>query len=268
MIILAIDDEEIALKGLMSSIEKAAPDAEVVGFRKSRQALEYAQEHPFDTVFLDIEMPGISGIDCARCLTELNPSVNIIFTTGYSDYAVQAFELHASGYIMKPITTTKVSLELEHLRHTDPQEEVEEECPLVIRAFGEFEVFFQGKPMAFKYRRSKELLAYLVDRQGAWCDNRQVMATLFRDPEGKESYYKQLRKDLVDTFESIGMPDLVMRRRGEICLLATEVTCDYFDWVSGKLDRSAFHGEYMSQYDWAHDTREALRSSLGTNEDD
>ena len=267
MRIIAIDDEDIALQGLVASIRKAAPDAQVEGFRKPKLALEYARTNPFDVAFLDIQMTGMTGMQLAEELIAINPSANLIFTTGYSQYAVEAFQLRASGYIIKPVTTAKVKQELDNLRFNDkPEEPKPVYSGLVIRAFGEFEVFYNGVPLAFKYRRSKELLAYLVDRKGAWCQNTQVMATLFKDPTGKESYYKQLRKDLADTLASIGQYQVLLRHRGEIGILASGVQCDYYDWMDGTADKSTFHGEYMSQYPWAQATRISLMSTVGVQD--
>ena len=66
MIILAVDDEKIALEGLMKSIREAEPGAEVVGFRKPSEALAYFKEHPCDVVFLDIQMRGVNGVNLAK----------------------------------------------------------------------------------------------------------------------------------------------------------------------------------------------------------
>ena len=260
MKIIAVDDEQIALDGLVKSIKKAAPNAQVLGFRKPRLALDHARQEGFDVAFLDIEMRGISGMDCAKELSAINPEGNIIFATGYNEYALDAFKLHASGYIIKPITPAKVAQELENLRFTQ-SETKEQDTRIHVRAFGEFEIFYQGKPLVFKYRRSKEMFAYLVDRKGAWCSNAQIMNILFDDPSDKASYFKQLRKDLNDTLSKIGAQDTLMHKRGELCVVADAMHCDYFDWLQGKEGADSFRGEYMSQYSWAESTLAALLAS-------
>ena len=117
MIILAVDDEKLALEGLLKSIREAEPGAEVVGFRKPSEAMEYFKEHTCDVVFLDIQMRGVNGVNLAKEMKLLRPQINVIFATGYLDYMGEAFSLHASGYIVKPITTIKVRAELDDLRH-------------------------------------------------------------------------------------------------------------------------------------------------------
>ena len=101
MTIIAVDDEEIALENLESAIHEAKPSAEVAAFDKSSAALAYASENKCEAAFLDINMGGISGIALAKKLKLANPEINIIFTTGYSEYALEAVRMHASGHILK-----------------------------------------------------------------------------------------------------------------------------------------------------------------------
>ena len=164
MKILAADDEKIALEGLENAIREAEPSAEVYGFGRAGEALEFFRENVCDIAFLDIQMRNISGIGLAKQLKVINPGLNIIFTTGYSEYMGDAFDMHASGYLLKPITSQKVRQELDNLRHPV------EEKPLhrvKICTFGNFEVFVGGNPLKFRYDLTKEMFAYLVDRCGA-----------------------------------------------------------------------------------------------------
>lgn len=73
-----------------------------------------------------------------------------------------------------------------------------------MQTFGNFEVYVDGKPLEFKYSRTKEMLAYLVDRQGALCTMAEIQAVLFEDEMGHESYIKSLRRDLQVTLDEAG----------------------------------------------------------------
>src|SRR5574344_1782305 len=117
MKILVADDEPVAVESLKERLRAVVPDAEIVGFLKSSQVIEYMRDNCCDIVFLDIEMRGKSGLDIARELKILQPKVNIIFVTGYLDYTMEAFTLHASGYLLKPATIEKVKNELDNLRN-------------------------------------------------------------------------------------------------------------------------------------------------------
>ena len=116
MRIIAVDDEELALDRLMTAIQQAAPGAELHGFFYPEDALAFLQGNGCDVAFLDVEMADVSGVELARQLKACNPDVNIIFATGFSHYRDAAFDLHASGYLTKPITADKVRKELAELR--------------------------------------------------------------------------------------------------------------------------------------------------------
>lgn len=253
MIILAVDDEKIALEGLVSVIQEAAPKAEIHGFRSAREALEFVETSPCDVAFLDIRLRGASGVELARQLKMRSADINIIFTTGYSEYSGEAFNLHASGYIMKPVTVEKIRQEMEDLRH--PVSPAGHER-LRVQAFGNFEVYVNDEPVQFRYSKTKELLAYLVDRNGALCSNRQLMAALWEETgSGKESYLQNIRKDMITTLREAGCIDALIRQPGKLGIQKKKLDCDYYDWLEGKPQAiNAYRGEYMSQYSWAEFT--------------
>ena len=253
MKIIAVDDEKIALQGLLSAIRQAAPHAEVYGFRYTGEAIEHMENDPCDVAFLDIEMKGMSGVEVAEKLKAINPDVNIIFATGFGSYRDVAFDLHASGYLIKPITEASVKRELENLRRP-----VSTPKRLQIRAFGNFEALFNQSPLRFKYQKTKELLAYLVDRKGAMCSAGEIMSVLF-DDDDHNAYYQRLRSDLRSVFASVGCESLIIQQKGLLGLSAEEIDCDYYDYLNGKVAlEKVYHGEYMMQYSFAEVTNAEL----------
>jgi two-component SAPR family response regulator len=255
MKILAIDDEKIALQGLLASIKKAAPDAETYGFRYTGEAIAHMENDPCDVAFLDIEMKGMNGVEVAEKLKSINPDVNIIFATGFGAYRDAAFDLHASGYLIKPITEENVKRELDNLRRP-----VKETKSLQIHTFGNFEVLYNNNPLKFKYQKTKEMLAYLVDRKGAMCSTEEIIAVLFENDDHK-AYYQRIRSDLRSVFASIGCESLILQQKGLLGLAVKEVECDYYDYLNGKVPlEKLYHGEYMAQYSFAEVTNAELFS--------
>ncbi|MDD7220530.1 MAG: response regulator [Blautia sp.] len=255
MRIIAVDDERIALERLMESIEKAEPKAAVWGFRDPEEALTYMKKESCDIAFLDIRMKKIHGIRLAQEMKLIYPKINIIFTTGYDEYYEDAFGLHASGYLLKPVTPEKIRNELEDLRH-----------PLVpdtgkrvrFQTFGYFEMFVDEKPVSFYYDKTKEMVAYLVNRHGTLCTNNEIMTELWQD-DRHSSYLRHLKKDFMDTLKKLECEDIVVQGRGKIGILVEKVDCDYYDWKNGKIYAlNAYHGEYMAQYGWAEITNGSL----------
>ena len=254
MIVMAVDDERFALENLSQSIQQSAPHAQIHPFRYPEEALDFAKENHVDVAFLDVEMVGMNGVELAQRLKLHHPDINIIFSTGYAHYRDAAFDLHASGYLTKPITPDKVKKELQNLRRPirDPKR-------IKIRAFGNFEVYLDGNPINFKYSKTKEMLAYLVDRKGALCTNGEIIATLFEDDDGHDAYLRSLRKDLADILEAAGCGQILTQQRGRLGIVAELVDCDYFNWCNGMRSAgNAFHGEYMTQYSWGEYTNAML----------
>ena len=97
---IAIDDEPLALKQLKGYIEKTPFLSLENSFTNAIKALEYLQENEVDLMFVDINMPDLSGIDFVKSLSK--PS-KVIFTTAYREYAFEGFQLDAADYIVKPI---------------------------------------------------------------------------------------------------------------------------------------------------------------------
>ena len=258
MRIIAVDDEKIALEALSNSIKAIVAEDEVVSFRYPEDALEYAKENFCDIAFLDIEMVGMSGVELAEELKKYNNEINIVFCTGYGNYRDAAFDLHASGYLMKPITPEKVKRELENLRRP-----IIDKKKLKVQTFGNFEVYVDGMPLNFKYRRTKELFAYLVDRAGAMCTVGEIIGILFEDESGREDYFQKLRRDLLSTLEDVGCENAIIHKRGMLGVAVTELSCDYYDYLNNKKDlATSYFGEYMSQYSFAEYTNAQLYARL------
>ena len=121
-----------------------------------------AKSNSIDVAFLDIQTGGMSGLELALELKRLQPGVHIIFVTGFSQYAVDAFAMHASGYLLKPATEEAVLRELTFL-----YQEREASARVRVKTFGGFDVYVDGEPLRFGRAKSKELFAYLVDRRGS-----------------------------------------------------------------------------------------------------
>jgi two-component system LytT family response regulator len=112
---LIVDDESLARRGLVYRL-KQIPDIKVVGeARNGREALDLIKETDPDLVFLDIQMPGLSGFEVVRQL-DVDTMPVILFLTAYDEYAVRAFEVNALDYILKPIDEERLVQVLEKVR--------------------------------------------------------------------------------------------------------------------------------------------------------
>ena len=154
---------------------------------------------------------------------------------------------------------TAVRSALENLRYPA----VDTPAVVKIQCFGNFEIFVGGRPLAFKRSKSKELLAYLVDRNGATCTNGEMLAVLWEDKPDTASLHSHLRNlifDLNHTLDDAGVRGLLVRGRNTLAIDTSRVECDYYNFLRGeRMALNAYRGEYMTQYSWAEVTRSALR---------
>ena len=247
---IAVDDEIYMLETLLEAVSASTDIETVEAFSSCSAALAYATENPVDIAFLDINMRGIGGLGLAEKLTQLHPRCKIIFCTGYEEYAVSAVQLHVSGYLMKPITADAVQKEIDHIKGIKSTEKL-----LTIKCFGNFEVLYNGEILPFKRKKAKELLAVLVDRNGAGLTVKQICATLFpenTDDTRNAAYLRQLILDLKNTLKTIGAEDVLQHDTPYYRIDTNLVKCDYISFL--ETGKPQFLGEYMTQYSWAEET--------------
>ncbi len=253
MKILCLDDEPLALKMLKLTIEKVKPDTRVLAFSKQKELIDEAEANGCDVAFLDIHMRGMTGVEVAKKLKEINPKMNIIFVTGFSEYKGDAMDMKASGYIMKPVTKEEVAAELEELRFPIIPKR---NALLRVQCFGNFDVFTpDGAPVHFERSRSKEIFAYLVHRRGSSCTTREIAAALFEDEpydKKQQSYLQTLISAMIKSLKKIGAESAVVKSYNALSVNVYTLDCDYYRFQ--ELDSSAvnaYQNEYMSQYYWA-----------------
>lgn len=419
MNLIYVDDERIALECFEYEARTLNEITQMNLFDRAEEALCFARQNDVDVAFLDIEMPDMSGLLLARALRNIHPNICIIFVTAYSNYALEAFNADAIGYILKPydrediehalqkamrmvpvrrkkitiqtiptfmmtvrgkpvqfssskseellallidragrsmmpgevisclwpertmddkttallrmtfrrlvlqlrsvgaedilltqgkrrsVDTEKVDCDLyqilggdkqaarrytgEYLReyswaemtnamldnivasfNSEGQDEAaapsedeikfeENASGLYARAFGSFQVFYNDIPLRFKYERSREMFAYLIDRNGSFCTKAELAMILFGGERGHDSYLKKLREDMLNVLALCGCEACIITKRGHMAVNRKQLRCDYYDWLDGIRDmKHQFRGEYMSQYAWADKTRMRL----------
>lgn len=261
MKIIAIDNEKKELNSLLLAIKLASPNAEVNGFNCFDDAIKHMKTALCDVAFIEPCSDTENGIKLVEDIIKINPNINIIFATKDENYRADAFRIHASGYLMKPIGVADLKKELSDLRRPVASQKL-----LKVRAFGNFEVLFCDTPLVFKYQKSKELLAYLVDRRGAMCSTGELTSILFEDSKDHKAYYHRLRADLLDTLSRYGCKDAISQRRGLLGVVVGKLDCDYYDYIDGKTELSKLYcGEYMAQYSFAEITNAELFARLKKN---
>ena len=247
MNVLLVEDEELQLIRLKKSIDNVLKDSTIYCFTNPLEAIDKTKDIKIDIAFLDIEMPGMSGMKLAKKLKEINPKINIIFVTAFDNYGLEAMKMHASGYISKPVNDEKIQKEIENLRYPI---ELKGEKKIQVKCFGNFEVFYKGEPIKFAYSKSKELFAYLIDREGAAININELNALLWE--EDHKSYLRNLIADIQQTMKKLGISDVFYKRHNECYIDVSKVDCDAYEYKKDNPSAiNLYKGEYMIQYPWA-----------------
>ena len=250
MIAIAVDDEALMLGALVAAVQASPDITEVAKFSDCEEALEFVNNHTTDIAFLDINMRGMGGLALAEKIIEIRPTCKIVFCTGYEEYAIPAFKLHASGYLMKPVSAEDVQGEIDNIKGIRQKEKL-----LRVNCFGNFEVYVREEKLVFKRLKTKELFAFLVDRNGAGMTAKQICVTLFpddTDDSKNAAYLRQLFLDLKNTLKSVGAEAVLCHETPCYRIDTSLIKCDYISYL--ETGKPEFHGEYMTQYSWAEDT--------------
>ncbi len=204
---IAVDDELPALRRvgkLLQTFDKV----ETLGlFDSAKKVLEFAltSQVSFQLVLLDMEMPGVHGLELARRLKAIRPEIHIVFVTAYEEFARDAFDVEALDYLLKPITEEHVARMLSRYdKRTRSNDAANAADPsLSVRSFGPFSVLTdKEEPVRFRNSKSRELLALLHHYRGRPVGKAQIMEELWPGGDAERSQVTlhstvyQLRKDL------------------------------------------------------------------------
>ena len=262
MKIICVDDENLVLELVVRLCEELPQINEVVSFSSSPEALEYMRNNSADLALLDIEMPKMNGITLAVKIKELHPDISVVFLTGYSNYALEAFKVHANGYIMKPIEKEKLVAEINHALSSKA---VTSYPHIFAKTFGEFDLLIDGKPLRFARSKSKELLAFLIDKQGAGVKRAVAFAALYED----ELYDRKMQKSfnvivhsLKTTLTENGIGEIFEMNSGELRINPALIDCDLYRLLQGDVQTiNTYRGEYMVSYYWASLTEAVIEKN-------
>ena len=259
MKVICVDDEPLAVEYTVNQCVQLPQIDEVKGFTSAGEALAYLRGHPADIALLDINMPEIDGITLASQIKQIRPKTSILFLTAYKEYAFDAYAVHPSGYLLKPVSLEKLAAEIAYAHRGEASSPPPH---IYIKTFGYFDVYADGRPIAFKLAKSKEILAFLVDKQGSGVSRAEVFAAVWEGQLYDRGMQKQMDvyiRSLRDTLRKYGVSEIMEIEKGILRVKPDAFICDAYLFFSGDSNMiNAYRGEYMNPYSWASLTEGVL----------
>lgn len=299
---IVIDDEKPAQLHLQRLLQSDGRITPVQCFSTAQDGLHYLASDRVDVVFLDIGMPEVNGLEAAEYIQQLDSSIRIIFVTAYADHAVEAFELHALDYVLKPVSSVRLSKTIDRIASTmsyqaqtaaamEEQESEHEAESLDFKApglltFKHLDIFKSLEQSAEKHKwrttKSQDLFAFLFHHREEWVSKEVLLDKLWADVSQDKgltllhtSVY-QIRK-LLKEWNMTGKLEYNMNRYR---LLAGNLVSDVEQFEQAMSYESVtsvnvndlrqiallYRGDYLEEhdYDWARSkSRELRRKYMG-----
>ncbi len=252
VMVVNINNELQEMKALL---EQSGYTLAIDEYKDEKSAQKACKETKYDIALL---MPEVKcgGIDLGRKIMKANPNTNIIFISESKDLAYDAFECRPSGYLVKPVSLADIKNELANLRVVEPVHK------LKVITFGEFQVLdASDQPVKFKRKISKEIFAYMIDKNGKEVATRDICEeVLNRDYDVQSSkFISQYTRDMVKDLSAAGYPDVVGKNGHNFYVDVNAIDCDYQKLLAGDKEAiRSYDGVYMEGYEWAEETRDEL----------
>lgn len=253
MRILIVDTDVKASHDLEQMVCSAFPNAIIELEANEDEACYLVERKEYSAVLTETQRINFDGLHFARSVHERSPQTRVIFITNNSSFAVPAFKTRAVGYLVMPISKLDLQEEFADLGLFGSENHKVE-----AKTFGNFEMFCDGEVIQFGRAKSKELLAYLIDKNGTTATGSELIVNLWEDKDvdrTTRSMLHNLVSDIKKTLLSYGISDIFETKRNAFRIKKEKFVCDYFDLLDGKEDAMRkFKGEYMSAYAWAEFT--------------
>lgn len=253
MNLIYVDDEFPARENFRVTVAPLAEVTHLELLEDGDSALEYAMHHQVDVAFLDMEMSGLHGLTLAARLKELRKNIQVVFVTAYSQYAMDAWNVDAIGYILKPFGSEDICKVLRKAKsyHPRPTETI------VIQTIPSLSVSIGGKPFHFSGKKVQEMFALLVDHGDQGITTGDGISYLWPErpnDANSQSLFRMTYKRLVEALDAVGVGHIVASADKRRFLVTDQVECDLYRIFSGDEQAAKlFSGQYLREYSWAEE---------------
>lgn len=188
---IIVDDEQLAID-LLKILLEGTEQVKIIGeYCKPTEAMEKIAVLDPDVVFLDVEMPGVNGIELAIDILDRSEDIDIVFVTAFRDYAVEAIELNAVDYLLKPALPESVERAVARLLKRRQQRIMSARInsAVQINGFGAFEarILANGETVKWRTAKVEELFVYLLYHRGTTVRKEEIIDSLWSEGEPKNA---------------------------------------------------------------------------------
>ncbi len=258
MIKTIILDNEIPSASLLECAFNKTDFVELVGkFNLNSNSLNFAKSNSVDMVFINVETKK-KDVEFLKQLKEFLPNIIIVVISKDCNVSKDAMKIGTDYFMPMPYSIDDALMVLEKMKvlATRLNKNVR------IRTFGYFDVFVNGKPIHFSSSKAKELLAYLVDRNGGIVTSRDGFSTIWEDKPYDHNIagmYRRALSVLKKTLKDAGADEILFATPKGYAINKSCVDCDYFKFLDGNKDVIAnWNGEYLTNYSWGEYTLSIL----------
>lgn len=246
---IVVEDEQLMIDAFMR-LSKNIDDLSVEKtFMTAEDAIEYSETNSYEIAFLDIELPGMNGIECAKKLQEKIPGLLIIFVSAYDHYLRESNQIGGDGYLVKPYNEEILQKMMEKIRLLVKRQKKN----IYVKMFGRFTILKDGEPIPLR-GKAKEILALILVKRGKEISNEEIYSTIWESREysniNMKVYYNAIKR-LKDSLQKYDLQNMIYSTaRGQMANIDI-FDCDYYSWIDRKNDRQEqFEGEFLSEYSW------------------
>ncbi|MBD2861559.1 response regulator [Paenibacillus oceani] len=284
---MLVDDERLALVYLEQLLKELMDIEIIAALTDPVEAVQAAPELKPDVIFMDIDMPEMDGLTAAEIITDSCPDTNIVFVTAYNQFALEAFELHAMDYIVKPVQSRRLMKTVRRLEkkwsQLAEQTAMRENKAGCIRCFGMLQFEQEGhaaQPFRWRTTKTEELFCYLLHHRGSVV-YKETLIDLFwpdTDPEKALAHLYTIIYHIRKTLKESHVDVQISRISGQVGyrLDLHQVALDVEEWENGirnlgpvQPDHLEEHRRWVQEYSgdyfgdkgyaWAESERQRLR---------
>lgn len=227
---IVVDDEWYNLEETSELIEKTGYFQVAAKYQNPLKALDEMSLHNPQVAFIDIELPEMDGITLAENLVEMKSSMIIVFITSYNQYAVQAFDLNAIDYILKPIKIERFNRMIEKIKNEIELRKQNTSSSLKIKCFGHLSVTIGDMPVKWERAKAEELFAYLLMYHGKYIHKERIIEELWSGyaPEKALQILQTSVCKVRNLFSNVKNRVSLDYSGSRYCLMIEGGECDYF----------------------------------------